>query len=167
MKKIAYFDFDGTLTKQDSLWEYLKLSIPKWRLYHCIMLRAFYAFFLRMIKRPFDAKTYIKSHLLLLLTGQSDDEIQHIASALASKLNWKQPIIDRLYALHDTGYEIVIISGGLDIYLPSLLTELPINHIYCTKMAKQNGQLLGYIEGKNCVRQQKPVMIKQYQAEKQ
>lgn len=30
---IAAFDFDGTLTTKDTLWEFLKFSLPAWRLY--------------------------------------------------------------------------------------------------------------------------------------
>lgn len=157
-RKIAYFDFDGTLIHQDSLWLYLKIALPHYRVYGSLLVGLLKA----LITWPFRKRSYrtvIKEALLKPLKNMPIDRLEQHHPQLRLQV---QPLLSarqKLLELKEEGYEIVIISGALDIYLEALFDDLPIDRFYCTQMEINNGKLTGIMLSKNCVRQEKAKII--------
>lgn len=158
-RKIAYFDFDGTLVSKDSLWLFLKLSVPVVRLYVHVFVSLIKAALLKVVKPSLDFKTYVKENFLLLLKGMTIEESHEKALQLKQQLIWHDDIVAKLYELQKEGYEIVIITGALDVYISFLIEDLPVTRFYATSLEKIDNSLTGKIDGQNCVRQEKARII--------
>lgn len=56
---------------------------------------------------------------------------------------------------------MVIASGGLDLYLPTVLKAVPYDELICTR-AEVTGALTGAMVGGNCVRARKAAMVQDW-----
>jgi phosphoserine phosphatase len=69
-----------------------------------------------------------------------------------------------LFDHHAKGHTIVIASGGLDLYLPALVKDLPPCAVICTEMEIKDGIITGEMTNGNCVRQRKAELVAAYMA---
>lgn len=162
-KIIAIFDFDNTLIKGDSLWPFLIQTVgwPK------AIKAASIALCALLFDKSGDSRTVFKAALLRhTLAGVSLAAAQRAAERLREKLQWL-PTRDALMAHHQAGHKIVIASGGLNIYLPILLADLPHDKIIATGISSADGKLTGQMPNGNCVRQRKAERIAAYLSEQQ
>lgn len=158
---LAVFDFDNTLVRGDSLWPFVVAVVG---------LPAAVAAMAEGIARAavadadVDKRTRIKEVFLRrTLARQTPAAILHTAARIHHWPRWKAPIMARLHAHYQSGHHVVIASGGLDLYLPSLLSDIPYHALICTKMAsKADGSLTGEMLSPNCVRANKAALVKQY-----
>ena len=165
MKKItAFFDFDGTLVKGDSLLPYLGFTVgwPK-------MLWCFGRALLRPEKGQPDYRSGVKAALLhLCLAGVPVAQAHAGAQHLSPLRVWKEPAISALHALKKQGATIVVATGALELYIHRLLEGLPVDAVISTEMAVENGLLTGQMKGGkergNCVRQEKARRVAAYLA---
>jgi phosphatidylglycerophosphatase C len=164
MRKIAVFDFDDTLVHGDSLWPFLLKLAGTVRVVWAM------GWALATTKTPeaesgFDRRGMVKANFLrALLAGRSLASLQESLAALQSWSQWRQDIVAKLHEHKAAGCHIVIASGGLDIYLPTLLQGLPYDTLICTRMVVEDGVLTGAMAGGNCVRAEKARRIADYLA---
>ncbi len=161
-RTIAFFDFDGTLVKGDSLWPFLFRAVGFWKASYAIF-RAI----LRQFKCPLgkDKRTYFKENLLFyVLRGADLDEMAQVAARMKSWPVWIEGTVQALNDHHEKGHHIVIASGSLDLYLAALLEDLPCDDIICTRMECEEDTLTGFIASGNCVRQRKAQKVAEYLA---
>ncbi len=148
---VAAFDFDGTLTKRDSLLPFLAavrgpvaVSVAMSRLAPRLALMA-----AGRADRD-DTKERLIRHLL---TGFSSDEL-HAAGAryadhLATRL--RPDIVERLDWHRDAGHELVLISASPAVYLEPLGAQLGFAVVLATRLAVgPNASLTGRLDGGNC-----------------
>lgn len=155
-RKIAIFDFDGTLVKGDSLWPFL-VAVAGWRRAGAAFARA-----LGDAVRPgrktedVDRRTLFKRRLLAqILTGRDLASLQPAREAIKAWPRWNEAVVARLRAHKAEGCHILVASGGLDLYLPDLLAGLPVDTLICTQMDVRDGVLTGAMRQGNCVRAEK------------
>lgn len=155
---VAFFDFDGTLVKGDSLIPYLGYVAgwPK-------MIAAFAKSVASPEKGHPDTRTGIKSALLKrTLAGVPYEEARAAASKLAPLKIWK-PLTHKALLKHKAdGFTIVVATGALELYIHQLLEELPVDLVIATEMEVKDGILTGAIQGGNCVRQEKARRVEAY-----
>lgn len=162
---VACFDFDGTLIRFDSFPLFLAL-IAGWPRVIGVSLRSLTK--LMVSKRQAWPDQNWKSALKIclvqsLLKDQSVDFLkQKIIPRLKAKIQWNDDVVRELQRHKALGHLIVIISGGLQLYLPDLLQDLPIDSILATDLEVKDGVLTGQLNGENCVRHIKPARIKAY-----
>lgn len=159
-QKIAIFDFDGTLIKGDSLWPYL-VSLVGWP--KCVL--ALMVTLAQWISAPknTDFRTFIKAGLLrAVLRGLKIENSQKALNRLFSWVEWREDILRELKHHREKGALIVIASGGLDLYLPELLKQVPHDYLLCTKMELIDGVLTGEMLEGNCVRGHKAELVKDF-----
>jgi HAD superfamily hydrolase (TIGR01490 family) len=147
----AFFDFDGTLVKGDSLLPFIGFAVgwPK-----------LIAGFARAVLRPApghpDRRTAIKAALLeTTLKGVPEAQARAAAQKLTPLKVWKEPAISALHGLKAKGAVIVVATGALDLYIHRLLEGLPVDHVLATNMESVGGILTGYMQDGNCVRAEK------------
>ncbi len=159
---IAVFDFDGTLVKGDSLWPFLLAAAGA---VDCALGLAEGALRLASRRDDEDSRTAVKSALLeRTLRGKTVEELKPALAALRHWSQWKDDTVARLRAHHAAGHHVVIASGGLDLYLPSLLADLPHHALICTAMEVKDGSLTGRMASGNCVRRKKAEMVAEHMA---
>lgn len=162
-RTIAVFDFDDTLSKGDSLWPFL-CAVAGWP-------RCVFAMMEAVALLPVMASTamlgnhrsFVKERLLLrLLAGRRIDDIAPAILQLRNWRTWLEPSVTALRKHHDAGHHIVIASGSLDLYLPTLLVDVPHHALICTKVEVIDGVITGRMPLGNCVRQRKAELVAEY-----
>lgn len=155
---IAFFDFDGTLVKGDSLLPYLGY-VAGWPR----MIGGFVRALLRPEPGHPDYRTGVKCALLrYTLKGMPIDHARRAATRLAPLRMWKEPAYSALLRHKQEGFTIVVATGALELYIGQLLTDLPIDAIISTEMEIKDGRLTGALSGGNCVRQEKARRVAAY-----
>ena len=160
---LAVFDFDGTLIEGDSLWPFLiaTAGMPK-------TLWAFASAFVQLALTPSvpDARTFVKIHVIQkILKGRTAESLAPVVTALPSWRRWKEHVRQRLLTHQAQGHHILIASGGLDLYLPTLLADLPHHALICTQTEQRDGILTGRLQNGNCVRKRKAELVAAYIAQ--
>lgn len=153
---MAFFDFDGTLVKGDSLWPFLIHAVGVWR---CLYAMAAALIVYALTPSTMDRRTLIKAVLLeKALKGRS---LKSLEPAVARLRRWPRWLETRaaLQRHADAGHHIVIASGSLDLYLESLLAEVPHHALLCTEMESENGILTGRMKSSHCVRETKAARV--------
>lgn len=155
-RRIAIFDFDGTLVGGDSLLPYLGRVAGRMRS-GLIFARAVRAGSMRAGSNPDDdLRTRIKAGMLhRALAGVPQPVAAQAAERMRGWQRWYQPTLSALKRHADAGDMVVVATGGLSLYIPILLEGLPIDHILATDMEVVGGILTGRMLGGNCVRGEK------------
>ncbi|MGE0108811.1 MAG: HAD family hydrolase [Bdellovibrionales bacterium] len=161
---IAIFDFDGTLVEHDSLWPFLLAVAGRQRCY-VACVKALWARLTALAGQ--DRRSLFKECLLQeTLSGIPVDDLAKAAEAISDWPHWIETTKKALLAHHEQGHHIVIASGGLNVYLPRLLTDLPYNSLICTELEIKDGLATGRMShGGNCVRETKASLIAAYMKE--
>ncbi|PHR91246.1 MAG: HAD-IB family hydrolase [Robiginitomaculum sp.] len=149
--QIIAFDFDGTITTQDTFALFLRYwaGTPLWTLKILKLLPIFIAYGLKFIDR-----NAVKVHVIRTFFKGAD------ASALQSKADqFAQEIIPKLIRPHaletlkqknKPPYTLYIVSASIEPYLLSWAKTHNIHNVLSTKLHVVNGRLTGEIDGLNC-----------------
>ncbi|MCC2626026.1 MAG: family hydrolase [Burkholderiales bacterium] len=163
----AYFDFDGTITTEDTLlpflvhcvgWSRILLNMP--RIAPNIIL-----YILRIIDNE-KAKERI---LIILLKGYSFTNLDKKAKSFAythiSKYI-KPEVFAKLEYHIEHRHKVVIISANLAIYLRHWIDIHKIGDVIATELEFVNGTATGKLATRNCYGEQKVIRLEQYLTEK-
>ncbi len=148
---VAAFDFDGTLTKRDSLLPFLTavrgptaVGIGMSRLAPRLAL---------MAAGRADRDDTKERLVQLLLTGFPADELDMAGARYADRLatRLRPDIVERLDWHRDAGHELVLISASPAVYLEPLGAQLGFAAVLATRLAVgPDGTLTGRLDGGNC-----------------
>ncbi len=150
-RPLAAFDFDGTLTTQDSLFPFLRKLVGIPRLVAVVLLdlpRIVLAAVGRGDRDAAKARLFNR-----VLRGRDDATvralgIEHAHDVLANLI--RPGMRDRLAWHREQGHEIAIVSASLDVYLDVIGPELGVDHVICTTLEVRDGRLTGVMIGGNC-----------------
>ena len=153
---IAAFDFDGTLTRRDTLMPFLRrgLGWPRFlgALVQCSPWLA--AFALRLIPNHVAKQKLLLATLKNRTTAEMDDWTSRwLANDFPGQLlSWTMA---RLAEHQQAGHFCVMVSASPDIYLKRVATQLGFDALLCTEMAVVDGRLTGLMQTPNCHGEQK------------
>lgn len=162
-RRIAIFDFDGTLIRGDSLGPFLAAIAGP--------LRATAAFAAGLAgamggNALLDRRSAVKAALLhRTLAGRSLDEAEDAARRIGRRLRWRPAMVEALKAHKLAGCRIVVATGALDLYIEEALGDLPVDDVLATTMEVDGRRLTGRMAGGNCVRAEKARRVAAYLAE--
>jgi phosphatidylglycerophosphatase C len=149
---VAAFDFDGTLTRRDSLLPFLA-RVVGWPRTAFAMARVFPQLVLAQIGKA-DRDAAKERLLVRLLAGRSYDEVARVGAAYAGDLVARaiRPEMRDLVAWHRAqGHDVVIVSASLDVYLHQVGTLLDVQSVLSTQLAVDaHGACTGGMLGGNC-----------------
>jgi len=164
MSRIAFFDFDGTLARRDSLLPFLCRVAGFWP---CAFV--FAKALVGSLATPCgtDKRTWIKERLLFsLLQNRPKASVAEAARAMRTWPRWIEPTVEALRRHHEQGDRVVVSTGSLDLYIHEMLTGLPVDDVLCTRMEVVDGVLTGRMDGGgNCVRVRKAELVAAYMRE--
>jgi phosphatidylglycerophosphatase C len=151
-RKIAAFDFDGTISERDSLGPFLTLVCGRVPLYRELVLRSpvLAAATVGLADRDAEKERLVGR----LLTGRPAQEVRDAgakyAKQLASGDALRPEMIEKIDWHGSRGHEIVIVSASLDVYLDPLAPLLGVRHVLCTRLGVgPDDRLTGQLEGGN------------------
>ncbi len=148
----AAFDFDKTLTTQDSLGPFLQRVAGRGRLYSTIGVHP-----LSAIGSLYsgDSRNKLKEKLLkACFAGRSVDDVETIAADHAGEILAKflrSDVIQRMRWHQDQGHIVSIVSASLDTYLKYIARELEVGYLCSTELEQpESGILTGLMQTPNC-----------------
>lgn len=151
-RQVAAFDFDGTLSRKDSLGPFLTLVCGRTALYRTFVARAPVLAGIAMGIGDRDAE---KERLVgRLLEGRTAVAVREAGESYARSLiegdALRPEMLERVAWHRAEGHEIVIVSASLDVYLDPLAPLLGIDDVVCTRVGVgPDGRLNGELEGGN------------------
>jgi phosphatidylglycerophosphatase C len=151
-RQVAAFDFDGTLSRKDSLAPFLTLVCGKSALYRAFVTRAPVLAGIAVGIGNRDAE---KERLVgRLLEGRTAVSVREAGETYARSLiegdALRPEMLERVAWHRAEGHEIVIVSASLDVYLDPLAPLLGIDTVLCTRVGVgPDGRLNGELDGGN------------------
>ena len=164
---IAAFDFDGTLTKRDTLMPYLKRGLG-WPRFLFALLKCspwLAGFALRLVPNHVAKQKLLR----VSLRGKTLAELdvwttRWLAHDFTGQL---QPWTMARLAWHKSQRHCcVMVSASPDIYLKRVASQLGFDALLCTELAEVDGRLTGDMKTPNCHGEQKVLRLKAWMAER-
>ncbi len=149
-RRIAFFDFDGTITTKDSLLEVIKYQKGNLLFYIGFLLNAPFliAFKLKIIRnstaKQLVLKFFFKKTPLSLFQKKCDDFATEKLPALI-----RPKALTEIKKLKELNAEVVIVSASAANWLQQWANEMGAKLI-CTNLVIKNEKLTGNIDGENC-----------------
>lgn len=163
MKKgLALFDFDGTITRKDSLLEFIKFTSGKVRFFLVMGLFTPLIIYYVFIKK--DGEIAKRKVLSFLFKGKSDTELRQLGVSFSEKIIptlLLPKAIDEIDKHKKNGNRIVVISASLEIWLKPWTDSMGLELI-CTQMEFENHHFTGQFATANCNGTEKANRIKTY-----
>lgn len=164
MNKIALFDFCETLVRfqtADAFVDYVRRIIGNRKM--CWLESVFSLFDRFHILDILDATTrgnYSLSKRFKLI------QLRNIESQLLEKLSYQyyhdmikpgliSVVVDELIEKKKDGFEIILVSGGYDIYLKHFASEYGVRLVLSSKIKMKKGVCTGMMDGKDCMNDNK------------
>lgn len=160
---VAYFDFDGTITRRDTFLPFL-IFVVGWfgflrKSPQALIIAILYG--LRVIKNN-EAK---QRTLTLYVKGYSFDQLDSKARDFAiTKLNSyiKPEIFSKLEYHKEHKHSIIIISANLELYLKYWVKLHNLDGLIATEIEFINNICTGKLKTKNCYGQEKVIRLLDY-----
>lgn len=165
-KPVAFFDFDGTLTRRDTLLPFLRFIAGR-RMFYAKMvvlspILAAFAFGIipNDVAKQIVLKSFVRgmslSDLFLLGARFSRDVLPGLL---------RQKGIERLAWHQAQGHDCIIVSASLSIYLTDWSQRNGFKAAFTSELAEQDGIATGLLAGKNCYGEEKKVRIEKWISE--
>lgn len=159
-KKIAFFDFDGTITTSDTMLELIKFHFGSTRFYSGMMMisPSLIGLKLGMISRQ-KTKEKLLSHFFKGMKATEFDEICRSFSEVRIPKMLRMEAIKRIEQLKSEGTEMIVVTASASNWikfwcaangLPYLSSELEV----------KDEKLTGKLDGLNCNEEEKVNRIK-------
>jgi phosphatidylglycerophosphatase C len=165
--KVALFDFDGTLTKGDSLLRFLYrvrggpglfldlVAVSPWLV----------GYLARLIKNDAAKQALLKQ----CLGGRSMESIRNIVQEFIQAdlpTLLRTDTMRRLRLHQDRGDMCILVSASLDLYLEPWAQSTGFHHVIATRLEVDSQQrITGCLKGENCYGQEKVVRIRKFLAD--
>lgn len=150
-RPIAAFDFDGTITRRDTMMPFLRSLAGTRRLAASAIADLPR---LALVGLRIGDREAAKARLLRrLLAGRDDRDVRaagraHAAAVLAREI--RASARERVEWHRAREHELVIVSASLDVYLDVIGPELGFDEVVCTRLESRDGVMTGAMVGGNC-----------------
>lgn len=156
-KVIAFFDFDGTLTRRDSLMPFLRMvrGTPRFAL-DILATSPYLAAYTLRIMRNNVAKEALLQRAIggLPIEHLRERGLQFSKNIIPTLL--REDVCSRLRAHQKQGHCCVLVSASLDVYLEPWAKNAGFDYCIATSLAvSPEGLASGKLDGANCYGQEK------------
>lgn len=152
---LALFDFDGTVTTHETMPDFIRQSVSKRRLISGQLLLAPFILGYKLglvsgvvIRRVLVRVAYSGVPIAWLERRGHQFAEQYLSASL------RPEAMERIKWHKDSGHKVVIVSGGLDIYLAPWCQKHGLDLI-CSSLEHREGLLTGKYNGEQCVLSEK------------
>lgn len=155
MRKVAVFDFDGTLTTKDTLLEFIKYTHGKMAFFVGFAIYSPLLILMKLHLYPnWKAKQKVFAHFY---KGMEYDKFVALGERFADHVESirKESTISRLKKLSHEGADIYVISASIDEWVRPFCNRLGVKDVLGTKVEVKDGILTGRFLTKNCYGQEK------------
>ncbi len=150
-RNIAVFDFDGTITKRDTLAPFLLKFAGTARFLSSALRHA-----PGMVSAAIgvgDRDAAKEKYLISLIGGRSESDLIdagiEYAGLVLREERFNAAVIERLAWHRAEGHEVVVISASLNVYIQSIAAALGATKAFGTEIEVEAGLLTGRLQGGN------------------
>ncbi len=148
-KRLALFDFDGTISSKDSFVEFMKFYVGKPKFYTgLILMSPLVALYLLKIL----PNTVLKETFLSWFFKNTPQKVfQEKATAFSLSMDSiiKKSAMDKITWHKNQNHRIIIVSASIDYWLKPWCDSHNLELI-CSQMESKNGKITGKLSSKNC-----------------
>ena len=156
MKKIYAFDFDGTLTKRDSLIAFLVYA-RGWKVFlKCFALHLH--FLIGMKLGIFNSGKVKELIFAWYFSGMPEDMFNNLCERFADthrEMLRPRGVAKLRELTADADSTVMIVSASINNWVAPFFREFPGIEIFCTRIEVANGALTGRFLSANCRRREK------------
>ena len=163
-RTVAAFDFDGTITRHDTMLPYLSHTVG-W----APTAAAIAALCVPIARAGVDrqARDWAKEALLgRLLGGRSLASLQQAAESFADGLvagGLRRDTLDRIQTDAAAGHELVVVSASPELWVAPVARRLGFAAVVATRLeVGPDGRLTGALLGRNCRGPEKVVRLQEW-----
>ena len=144
LRRIAAFDFDGTITRHDTLFPFLR----KYGAANLIQA----AFLTFMARKPQGWRESLKANTLRkIFAGKQlqnfEDDGKSYASTLPSL--YRDDVLSMISYHRDAGHEWILITASLGCYARPAAEELGFDHVIAVELTSHAGRVTGEMSNRN------------------
>jgi phosphatidylglycerophosphatase C len=159
-KKLALFDFDGTITTKDSFLEFLKFHKGGLNFLFGFALLSPYLVAMKLGLIPnWKAKEIV---LKYFLNGLSVEDMKNVSADFSAKIIprlLRSRAMDQIKKHQENGDDIYIVSASAEDWLKPWCDQIGIKLIG-TRLELVDGKITGKIDGNNCYGPEKVARVK-------
>jgi phosphatidylglycerophosphatase C len=160
-KKIAFFDFDGTITTKDSLLGFIRYSKGSFHYYTGFLLHAHYllAYKLKIISNQ-KAKEKVLAYFFRNTPLEQFNQkcVDYINNIVPSTIRPKA--LQEIKTLQDAGTRVVIVSASSENWIEPWARKIQAETL-ATRMEVIDNRITGLLIGKNCHGEEKVRRIRE------
>ena len=159
-KRIAFFDFDGTITSKDTLLEIIKYKHGSLKFYLGFLFSSPWvvAYKLRIISNQRAKERVMKLFFGKMLLPDFQEFCSEFSLNVIPSLI-RPKALEEIQQLKDAGAEIVIVSASAENWIRDWCNQMQLKLVATHLMVKDN-RVTGKINGKNCYGEEKVRRIK-------
>ncbi len=159
-KKIAFFDFDGTITTADTMLELIKFHFGASRFYSGLLMisPSLIGLKLGMISRQ-KAKEKLLTHFFRGMAISTFENICKSFSASTLHQLIRKPAVDKINQLKNEKATIVVVTASASDWVKYWCAEKSLPY-FATELEIADGKLTGKLAGLNCNEEEKVNRIK-------
>ena len=164
LQVVAAFDFDGTLTRRDTLLPYLAIGLG-WAGFGVVMLQCapwLLAYALRLLPNHVAKARLLRLAFSGRTTAAVDGWTTRWMAGLPAQL--RPDALAQLAAHQRAGHCCVMVSASPDVYLQRAARQLGFDALVCTEMAVTRGVFTGNMQTPNCHGEQKVIRLRAWLA---
>jgi phosphatidylglycerophosphatase C len=158
---LALFDFDGTITRTDTLTPFMQLAVRPARIAagRVLLIPIVIGYRLGMISASRGRQVAAR----VGFQGEDPARMRRLGVEYASTVlpaQVRQPALERIAWHRSRGDHVVIVSASLDFYLSAWCAGQGVDCI-CTTLEERNGRLTGRCAGGDCAGAEKVRRIRE------
>ena len=163
-RTVAAFDFDGTLTRRDSLVPFLARVVGWPKVSRVLASHA--AMFTAVAFGRHDRDMAKERVLVRTLAGVPVDTVNDAGRVYGAHLVARQlrrDMLERVAWHRREGHDVVIVSASLRAYLDEVARRLGVDSLLCTELeVDDDGRCTGRMTGGNCRGPEKATRLRAY-----
>jgi phosphatidylglycerophosphatase C len=154
-QRIAFFDFDGTITTKDTLLEMIKYQRGSFKFYVGFLLNSPYlvAYKLKIISNQLAKEKVLRYFFRNMPVEQFQQQCDAFGKTVVPSLI-RPKAVTEIQKLQAAGAEVVIVSASAENWIRNWCRSMQVKLI-STQLEVKKGNITGKIVGRNCHGQEK------------
>ena len=160
---VAVFDFDGTLTRRDSMFPFLLWAVGRLRFWWGMLVLS--PMLLRYALRLIPNWRAKEAMLSYFFANWPEERLYKLGQRFAVQVIpqlLRPEALRRLRWHQEQGHQLVVLSASLEAYLLPWGEQMGFDQVISTRLEVQSGIVTGRILGKNCYGIEKVERLKAY-----
>lgn len=150
MKKVYLFDFDGTITTKDTLFEFLKFThgVIHYTINIILLAPVFLAYLFKILTNEKSKQivfSFFYKNMPIEIFESKCHEFKNVIYNITNK-----EILEIINDCNTKGIDIIIVSASIENWIIPWATSKGINEVIATKIEYKNNLVTGNFLTKNC-----------------